>query len=171
MNGWFTDMLGEHLYHLYNNHWTTYAPIPLRHQMRSLNLQAQSIDYQDVPMPLNRVTVYAHSPVITSTGHGPIQPQATLIENKLDQFWEMWKYEETLEGRAEKLGEDIRQGRAVAVSDGSFQLGNGAAAWTIEGATASNQIKGAICTPGSNKDQSAYQSKLIGLWGILYLLK
>jgi len=172
MNGWFTDPLGEQLYHLHNDHWTTYAPIPLCRRMWSFNSQGHSIEHKDVPRPLNRVTVYAHGLVIMITGHGPINPQVTVIENKLDQqFWEMWKYEETLEGRAEELGEDIWQGLAVAVSDSSFQLGNGAAAWTIEGATATNRIKGAICTPSSGNDQSAYCSELIGLWGILYSLK
>jgi len=62
-------------------------------------------------------------------------------------------------------------GKAVAVSDGLFQLGNRAATWTIEGATAQHCIKGAGQTPGSTNDQSAYQSELFGLWGILYSLK
>jgi len=172
MNGWFTDTLGEQLYHLQNDHWTTYAPIPLCRRMWLFNLQACSIKHNEVPRPLNRATVYAHGPAITLTGHRQIDPQAIGTENRPDQlFWDMWKYKETLEGQAEDLCEDIHQGLAVAVSDGSFQLGNGAAAWTIEGSLATNRIKGASRTPGSSNNQSAYRSKLFRLWGILYLLK
>ncbi len=57
------------------------------------------------------------------------------------------------------------------MSDGSFQYGAGAAAWTIEGSSAAHRIKGAGQTPGGDSDQSAYRSELFGLWGILFSLK
>jgi len=123
-------------------------------------------------MAINRATVYLHSKTIILTGHGPIDTSPSEPgQLPTQKFWDMWKCKYTLEGQAEALKGDIIDGKAVAVSDGSFQMGNGAAAWTIEGAMAQHHIKGAGQTPGSTNDQSAYRSKLFGLWGILYLLK
>jgi len=48
----------------------------------------------------------------------------------------MWQCEYTVEGQVEALQADMVNGNAVVVSDSSFQLGNGAATWTIKGSTA-----------------------------------
>jgi len=58
-------------------------------------------------------------------------------------------------------------GKAVVVSNGSYMETIGTAAWIIEGPMANNHIIGTRYTPGKAEDQSAYQSKLFGLWGIL----
>jgi len=69
-----------------------------------------------------------------------------------------------------ELSQAIQQGQAMVVSDGSFQLSVGTVAWTIEGSSAAHCIRGAGLRLGHETNQSAYQSKLFGLWGILYLL-
>jgi len=56
------------------------------------------------------------------------------------------------------------------VSDGSYQLEAGMAAWTIEGCTTENRICGAGKTLGTDTDHNAYCSKLFRLWGILMSL-
>jgi len=63
--------------------------------------------------------------------------------------------------------EAIVQGTALAVSDGSFKEGRGAATWMIEGQMASNKIAGACLVPGTVEDHSAFQSELMGILGIL----
>jgi len=69
----------------------------------------------------------------------------------------------------------IENGQALAVSNGSFKTGCGAAAWTIEGCTVNNKITSACLVPGKGDDHSAFQSKLMGLLGLLmtvhYLLE
>ncbi len=87
------------------------------------------------------------------------------------QFWTTWPCEINLEGQADILEEAIKQGTAVAVSDGSYQSDHGAAAWVIESCTSAHRIRGAGQTPGYIQDQGAYCSELFGLWGILYTLK
>jgi len=84
---------------------------------------------------------------------------------------DQWECEYTIKGLADALRNDIITSTAVAVSDGSFQWGNSAAAWTIEGSTALNWIKGTGRTPGQATNQSVYRSELFGLWGILFALK
>jgi len=64
----------------------------------------------------------------------------------------------------------IIEGKAVAVSDGSYKDHQGAVAWTIEGVDNSVWLRGAGVMPGSPEDQSTYRSKPFGLWGILDLL-
>ena len=59
---------------------------------------------------------------------------------------------------------------AVAGSNGSYQLNAGMMAWTIEGHTVENRIRGARKVPGTDTDHSAYCSELFRLWGILIFL-
>jgi len=65
----------------------------------------------------------------------------------------------------------IQDGQAMAVSNGMFKDQAGAAAWTIEGRTATDRLWGTGLTLGQLEDQSVYQSKLFGLWSILASLK
>jgi len=134
--GWFTDNSGEHLYRLLENRWATYQPILLCQRTHTFSEKARYLQCKDIPMAINRATVYLHSKTIILTGHGPIDTSPSEPGQPTQKFWGMWKCEYTLEGQAEALKGDIIDGKAVAVSDGSFQLGNGAVAWTIEEAMA-----------------------------------
>jgi len=69
------------------------------------------------------------------------------------------------------LVEVIRQGKVLAVSDGSFQDQASLEAWTIESKNKQHHIWGHGQTPGAALDQNAYRSKLFGLWGILTTLQ
>ncbi len=101
--------------------------------------------------------VYEHGHSITLTDQSPIKTQLTNNEyTKTKQFETQWECKYTIKGMADNLQSDIINGVAIAVSDSSFQWGNGAVAWTIEGSTALNWIKGAGRTPGQATDQSAY---------------
>ncbi len=57
-----------------------------------------------------------------------------------------------------------------AVSDGSYAQGARAAAWTIEGQSKEGKCTGTFM-PGAESDQSAFKSKLAGIYGIVYTLK
>ena len=61
----------------------------------------------------------------------------------------------------------IEAGTAIAVSDGSFKEVFGTAAWTIRGASNEAFLTGVNVVPGAPTDQSAFQSELAGLYGIL----
>jgi len=79
------------------------------------------------------------------------------------QFSRTWKLEVETIGKEQVVVEAIAQGTALAVSDGSFKEGRGAAAWTIEGQTATNKITGACLVLGTAEDHSAFQSELMGI--------
>ena len=56
---------------------------------------------------------------------------------------------------------------AIAVSDGSFKDAFGTAAWTLRGATNECFITGVNVAPGTDEDQNAFRSELVGLYGII----
>jgi len=82
-------------------------------------------------------------------------------------FSQTWKLEVETIGTEQVVVEAITQGTALVVSDGSFKEGQGAAAWTIKGRTATNKITGACLVPGTVEDHSAFWSELMGILGVL----
>jgi len=87
-----------------------------------------------------------------------------------NKFLQDWQIQIENVGQSWNLEEAIQTGKAVAVSDGSYMEVIGTTAWTIEAHTARDCIIGMGYTPGKVEDQSTYQSKLFGLWGILLTL-
>jgi len=171
-SGWFTDTAGEQLFRLDQDKWYSFIPIPLRRRKRTFHRHPRPIEPIEVPTTRDRASIYYLGDTVTLTGHGAIEPclpRPVLFYH--DHFWSTWQCEYTIEGSVTELSQAIQQGQAIAVSDGSYQLSAGAAAWTIEGHTKAHRIKGAGLTPGHDTDQSAYRSELFGLWGILYSLK
>jgi len=85
------------------------------------------------------VLVYIHGEMVTLTGHGLITLAHLQLQNpSFQQFWETLQCEYVVEGQAGELSQAIQQGHMMVVSDSSFQLGAGAAAWTIESITAAH---------------------------------
>jgi len=121
-----------------------------------------------IPRQLARSTIYLHGKVITVSGYGIIDNgNSTSTEDQVNQLWEEGECITKLEGDIVVLIDAIKQGIAVAVSDGSFQDQRGAAAWTIKGSSAANRLTGEGLTPGNPQDQSAYRSELFGIWGMV----
>ena len=55
----------------------------------------------------------------------------------------------------------------MAVSDGSFKYSCGTAAWTLRGVTNDQFITRVNVVPGSDDDQSAFRSEMVGMYGII----
>jgi len=88
----------------------------------------------------------------------------------LTDYTKMWKLELTIPDMT-VLKEAMRRGEAWAVSDGSFVQGTRAAAWTIEGQNKEGRCTSTSLTPGDKSNQSTFQSKLAGIYGIIYTLQ
>jgi hypothetical protein len=69
------------------------------------------------------------------------------------------------------IAEAIKNGDAIAVSDGSFKDGFGTAAYVIETDYCRGRMTGKVITPGGLTDQSPYRSELSGILSILVLIK
>jgi len=89
-------------------------------------------------------------------------------ETKLDTEWGITI---TQQGEMAMLQEAVITRQVVTVSNGSFQDQCGSAAWTIKGMTSTHCIVGKGRMPGTTTDQSAYCSKLFGLWGMLRMIQ
>jgi len=104
-----------------------------------------------------RASVYKQGKFVTVTRRGPIQNVMAEEEtNPLALCWQRWHCHVHTEGLVAQVIQALCNGKAVAVSDGSFKDYAGAAAWTIEGDTTANWVVGTGLTPGKAADQSAY---------------
>jgi len=126
-------------------------------------------------------TICSHQHILVQLGASLIQlPRkqeglSSWQQFQNSQFTRVWKLEVEESGEAQEIVKVIENGTAIAVSNGTFKPGRGAAAWTIEGGTANDKIMGACLVPGTGEDHSAFHSELMGLLGILltvhYLLE
>jgi len=73
-------------------------------------------------------------------------------------------------GELQEIVTAITNGTALAVSDGSYKEGRGAAAWTIKGSSAKDKVSGACLVPGTTEDHSAFQSEAMGILGTFLTL-
>jgi hypothetical protein len=68
------------------------------------------------------------------------------------------------------IAQALRDGTAIAVSDGSYKHGQGTSAFIIEGNTGAGRLVGVNVIPGESESQTAYRAELGGVAGILELL-
>ena len=68
------------------------------------------------------------------------------------------------------IADNIRNGKAIAISDGSFKNANGTSAFLVCAEDDSKKIIDVNAVPGACKEQSAYRSELAGVSGILMVL-
>ncbi|GFH55416.1 hypothetical protein CTEN210_11892, partial [Chaetoceros tenuissimus] len=169
---WFVTEDYQWLCFLDGDDWTMYAKIQTehtgytsagvtlcpnnRHNMRratvewsSNNLLVDSTDKWGVPM----ITKYKRK-INGYSINRPLVP------------W-MFKFIETSD-KIDKVLEDIKNGTAVAVGDGSYfeiySICTGA--WVISSADGSQWIKGGGVVPGLNRDKNSYRGEVASLTGI-----
>ena len=90
-------------------------------------------------------------------------------EEEVDGYGK-WLYHQTSRSRRiDKVINDIKNGKAISVSDGSYysDTRTGAAAWIIESEDATQFIRGESIVPGAKEIQSAYRSEVTGLLAII----
>jgi len=96
----------------------------------------------------------------------------TGVLNNSDSFLATeWQHQLQVQGCLLDLKQELKESYGYVVSNGSYHNQSGAAAWIIEGKTSTNWITGMIITPGCHTDQSSFQRKLAGIFGILLTLK
>ena len=119
-----------------------------------------------------RTTVQITHKYALTSGYQSTTP-ATQLQIQ-EHPYRKWLYHEVkVTKNVTKIINDIKLGRAYAVSDGSyidkFQIGT--ASWIIESEDRSEHVRGLCIVPGEDRVQSAYRSKLVGLLAILDKLR
>jgi len=100
----------------------------------------------------------------------PTPPKNSLMLLQQHTFVHDWCWELTIVGNLQELMDDIQAGNSFSVSDSSFQVGRGTAAWIIEGKTNENQLLEKCLSSGNDNGHSSFQSKLAGIYTILFTL-
>ena len=70
----------------------------------------------------------------------------------------------------QNIASAIKEGAAIAVSDGSYKETFGTAAWVIEGSDDQGRISGRVITPGGSESQSPYRSELKGIYATMIVV-
>jgi len=85
-------------------------------------------------------------------------------------FLFLFQLQVQLKGSQQALLNQLSEGLGYAVSNGSFKVESGAAAWLIEGTNSTTRLIGNWHTPGKASDHSLFCSKVTGILGVLYSL-
>jgi len=171
IDGYFLEKEGNHLLQCKQEKWFIHTKIPSHHHQLNFHKAMCHVAEQEVPHNRWKAQIRTTKQSITIMGAALINTEPTPQNQDKDQLDMQWGIQHKIHGDMKKLEEAIRQGTAIAISDGSFQNQQGMAAWMIEGHDSSNQILGKGRTPGMVTDQSAYHSKLFELWGIFKALQ
>jgi len=154
-NGYFLEKDGKHLFQRLHKKWFIYTKIPSWWWQLNFHHALQPVIEHDVPHNCWRVQIRRTQHTITITRAAPIIMKKQPMTTGDDQLEGQWGIQHKTQGSREQLAEAICKGKAIAVSDGSFQDQQGAAAWMIEGYDKNNWILGMGSTPGFLTDQSA----------------
>ena len=164
----------EFLYHRVNSRW--HRHLKRQHSHKSYHQEYLDLDIlpthnifrASVRLSADNLVVTSFSPKITTASiadtathsFGPIQ----LIKPKIDWFL----HSMSSSSNTTNLWNEILQGQAYAVSDGSFfpDSRTGACAWIVSTRNGLEWIKGGGIIPGDKDDQDPYRSELGGQVGL-----
>jgi len=172
--GWFYEPLANRLWFADSGVWQYFGYIPSRSR-------TQFFDHTGclaAPIPftrLRRAVVLNRGSKLQLAGYDSIIESSTILSGidglRHSSLAKDWNMKLQTMGRLSDLKGDIQQGYGYIVSDGSFSQEAGAAAWIIEGRTASARIIGTMITPGNPTDHSSFRSELAGIYGALCTLE
>jgi len=162
---WFYSPLLNSLYHvrtdgLYDHH----TPHLSGHRTRHPLFRRDHVgDPSTLPNDSRPTTIQHIRGLLSHSGTVPIGAGATAVETWTSS---VISYPSSMPD----LFVGIRQGTAIAVTDGSFKDGLGTAAYSIQPQLDSSVSAAYIlvnCTPGQPEDVDAYRSELGGIYGVI----
>jgi hypothetical protein len=181
---WWYVLQEERIYRYLEARWHFYSVQRVGQRTRSRRfIYGGLVDEADVSERRRRATVrWTGDGILQLTGYSDLEtdydesnPLSTgTLESCISNGDEGWRWAVERFAVADggrTLAEAIHQGRAIAVSDGSYKDDFGTAAYVLEGETASNRIVCALATPGIPEDQSSFCSELAGLYRIVMMVQ
>ena len=112
----------------------------------------------------DHITTNGSRPLATT---GPRSSAPSLATSK----WEVREISNIPVHTLAAIAEGIRQGTAVAITDGSYKDHHGTASFEIRPKLEQRGLRGSNVTPGSDELQCAFRSEVGGIAGIMYVLK
>lgn len=113
---------------------------------------------------------------LVSTGDAPISAPHTTIPDFFRAFLEtdkdiQWCLYGLSIQEENRLLEALKDGTAMAISDGSYKDTFGTAAWTIGNQETASIIAGKAVCPGAACDHDAYRGELAGIYSIMVIME
>ena len=181
---WFYCPNENRIYHREDTGWRVYSKQPSRVQrLRSLRFVRSEIIENELPDGVDTMATVSSSPtVIKITGTCAVTPATGMLpvpvpiqeslEEALDatDTADRWAVESvSIKDNGRSLAAAILQGKARAVSDGSFKNAMGTSSSILFHSRANdpNRIISVNAVPGNANEQSAYRSELAGVSGSL----
>jgi hypothetical protein len=180
---WWYSLQEERIYRYLDSNWHFYLVRQIGQRTRSQRFIYGGIaEIHEIPTRLRRATVsWRGDGILQLTGYSDPEPDHTpsdqILHTTLTQRiqncpkgmqWAVVRFAILDDGAT--LAEAIRRGQAIAVSDGSYKDGFGTAAYVLEGATSMHRLVAVLVVPGIIVDQSSYPSKLVGLYGVVFMV-
>jgi hypothetical protein len=169
---WYTAEEGS-LYQFVNGQWLTHAPIIRRNRLPSFSSSGRSCKPSTC---VKRVSIYMKNDRLVSTGDAPISAPHTTIPDFFRAFLEtdkdiQWCLYGLSIQEENRLLEALKDGTAMAISDGSYKDTFGTAAWTIGNQETASIIAGKAVCPGAACDHDAYRGELAGIYSIMVIME
>ena len=183
---WWMDSELNNLYRCINGRWFKFRQLRQRKKRRGVQDSFKYyVPLRDPPPSNNLVKTSVqmkHGNFITQgydiemvvVNNAQVEPASleTLIrelDTKIGEQWALKNMKTTV--CIDDIVADIKNGKAVGVSDGSFKDEGGTAAWIIENEAGTQRIMGTVEVPGHGSDQSAYRSELAGIYAMVLVVE
>jgi len=169
LNQWFLTQTNQRLWHHMDGGWRIHSKIPHHSQTAWFHTHYQeSPSGPDLEQSLCVTMVACYQHIVIQSGSALMKITQTddhapsWEQFQESQFCSNWKWEVMVEGQVQVIVQAIQDGKALAVSDGSYKDGQGVAVWTIEGHSGQDKITGACLVLGTPDDHSAFCCKFNG---------
>ncbi len=168
---WYFAPSDGRLYKLSDQGWHSYNPI----NNRAINSIFSGEGHRTLQVPvLSRATVYQRGSNWVCSGFGDVEINTVKTHGSLaEQILtlpeeEKWCFDSVLmTDDGQTIVTAIREGTAIAVSDGSYKDQYGMAALVIEGSYQQGRILGKVIAPGGPEAHSPYRSELAGIYATM----
>lgn len=169
---WYTTMEQSSLFQFRHQRWYEHPVLISRRKLSVFQLEGNLYSVQD-PLKLFRAGVYYCKSKLICSGSAPTCSQPNTDDPSFEAFLQSSESPWCVQGISsishwEDVAKAIREGSAIAISDGSFKGGFGTASWTIEDDEGGG-LSGSVVCPGLSPDMSAYRNELAGLYSIAFI--
>jgi hypothetical protein len=172
---WYYAPEDERLYCLTQEGWVYFAMVHKRQHRPTFS----TVGMIPTTIPrLCRATVYKKGTHWICSGYADIQTVSPRIHLSFLDFLaaaapeEKWCLEWLdISDDGLCLATALKEGFAIAVSDGSFKETYGTAAFVLEGESSTGRIVGTVIAPGNAQTHSPYRSELTGIYATMILVQ
>lgn len=169
---WYLDKNGTSLYRYFQSEWQIFTNLLSTVRHKQFGFISEDLTTSGDPTDIIPTTVLIKHDGIHCEGTSRLAIQSDeppIVDDYLDWLHFTKESSESID----QLIHDIRQGTAVAVSDGSYKetIQFGTAAWRIESKDSEQFIQGTSISPGPPQLQNAYRSELVGQLAIFEELR